>query len=426
MIPALSLALLASLASLASSSPYGQEPAATATESGPHFATVEGADSLLWGERVVLRDLRFQIKGQRIPFDAAKLVTKVTGDRIQISAHADAEDDLQLVGTFSLDYDPEILQQVVAPDAPIQFAIGRIASELCDTLIARDAGVALVAPGCLDLDFWLEGGPAELRIKLRDAPTLELTAAPQVDDHCLTGLQSLLRAQAKDNKVALRSDIEELLFAELPKDVSRRALAPSMQPKIEGPTIINVRVGARPDQAPFDVLMLHNPGSETAEMAVNFQELGWDKPRKKRNLVFNADGSALGELELSCSIPVPAGGTILLTARSLMPRGVFVSSDGPLAPILRPWDWRSITSAPSGKVSFISTYECSHPTAGPGWIVLAVADGRNAPFRVGTSRDEQGEELVFQQRNSIVRIETVASEQELRKLVVEYDGRVVN
>jgi hypothetical protein len=421
MIPALSLAMLVGLASPLS---LGQEPAATATETGPHFATVEGVDSLLWGKRVVLRDLRFQIKGQRIPFDAAKLTTQVEGNRIQISASDQAEADLQLVGTFSLDYDPDILQQIVAPDAPIQFAIGRIASELCDTLIAREAGFALVAPGCLDLDFWLEGGPAEIRVKLRDAPTLELTPAPQVDDHCLTGLQSLLRTQAKANKLPLRADVAELLFAELPSDVSRRALAPSMQPKLDGPTIINVRVGARPDQAPFDVLMLHNPGSETAQMAVNFQELGWDKPRKKRNLVFNADGSSLGELELSCTIPVPAGGTVLLTARALMPRGVFVSSDGPLAPILRPWDWRSLNSAPSGKVSFISTYECSDPTPGPGWIVIAVADGRNAPFRIGTPSDEQGRELVFEQRQSIARIQTVASDAELRKLVIEYDGRV--
>lgn len=423
MIPALSLAFLAGLAVLPIA---GQETAAVAAVQGPHFATVEGVESLVWGDRVVLRDLRFQIKGQRVPFDASKLVTQVTGDRIQISASETAESDLQLVGTFSLDYDPEILQQMVADDAPIQFAIGRIASELCDTLIAREAGVALVAPGCLDLDFWLEGGPAEVRIKLRDSPTLELTPAPQVDDHCLKGLRSLFRDHAEASKVPLRADIEELLFAELPKDVSRRALAPSMMPKIDGPTIINVRVGARPDQAPFDVLMLHNPGSESMDFAINFQDLGWDKPRKKRNLVFNADGSSLGELELSCSIAVPAGGTVLLTARSLMPRGVFVSSDGPLAPILRPWDWRSITSAPSGKVSFVSTYECSKPTPGPGWIVIAVSDGRNAPYRIGTARDEQNQEIVFQQRRSIARIQTVASDDDRRKLVIQYDGRVLD
>jgi hypothetical protein len=423
MIHALSLAFLAGLASPVAPA---QEAAAAATEQGPHFAIVEGVASLNWGDRVVLRDLRFQIKGQRMPFDLAKVVTKVTGERIQISASDSAEANLQLLGTFSMDYDPEILQQVVAPHAPIQFAIGRIASELCDTLIAREAGVALVAPGCLDLDFWLEGGPAEIRIKLRDTPTLELTPAPKVDDDCLAGLQILLREHAKVSKSPLRADIEELLFAELPQDISRRALAPSMIPKLDGPTIINVRVGARPDQAPFDMLMLHNPGHDSANIKVNFQELGWDKPRKKRNLIFNSDGSSLGELELSCSIPVPAGGTVLLTARSLMPRGVIASSDGPLAPILRPWDWRSLTSAPSGQVTFKSTYECSKPTPGPGWIVCAVADGRNAPFRIEAPRNEQGKSLVFEQRKSIARIETVASDAKRRKVVIEYMGRILD
>lgn len=423
MIHALSLAFLAGLAPPVAPA---QEAAAAATEQGPHFAVVDGVASLKWGDRVVLRDLRFQIKGQRMPFDAAKLVTQVTGERIQISASDSAEADLQLVGTFSMDYDPEILQQSVAPDAPIQFAIGRIASELCDTLIAREAGVALVAPGCLDLDFWLEGGPAEIRIKLRDAPTLELTPAPQVDDHCLKGLQALLRANAAASKAPLRADLEELMFAELPSDVSRRALAPSMTPKLDGPTIINVRVGARPDQAAFDILMLHNPGNEAANIEVNFQDLGWDKPRKKRNLIFNADGSSLGELELNCSIPVPARGTILLTARSLMPRGVIASSDGPLAPILRPWDWRSLTSAPSGTVAFVSTYECSKPTPGPGWIICAVADGRNAPFRIDVPRNEQGDSLVFTQEKSIARIETVASDAAQRKVVIQYKGRILD
>jgi hypothetical protein len=423
MIHALSLALFAGLAP---PSAPAQEAVPVVTEQGPHFATVEGVDSLLWGERVVLRDLRFQIKGQSSPFDAAMLVTQVTGERIQISAGADADPDLQLVGTFSMDYEPEILQQQVPPGAPLQFAIGRIASELCDTLIAREAGVALVAPGCLDLDFWLEGGPAEVRLKLRDAPTLELTPAPKVDDHCLKGLQALLRANAEASKSPLRADLEELFFAKLPTDVQRRALAPGMTPKLDGPTIINVRVGARPDQAAYDLLVLHNPGGESASMTVNFQELGWDKPRKKRNLILNADGSSLGELELSCTVMVPARGTVLLTARSLMPRGVIASSDGPLAPILRPWDWRSLTSAPSGVVTFVSTYECSQPSPGPGWIVIAVADGRNAPFRIDEVRDEQDEMLVFERRKSIARIQTAASDAETRKIVIQYKGRVLD
>lgn len=423
MIHALSLAFLAGLAPCIAAS---QAPVAATTEQGPHFAVVDGAASLNWGDRVVLRDLRFQIKGQSMPFDLAKLATKVTGESIEISASESAEADLQLVGTFALDYEPEILQQKVAPNAPIQLAIGRVASELCDTLIAREAGLALLAPGCLDLDFWLEGGPAEVRLKLRDAPSLELTAAPQIDEHCLKGLQSLLRSQAEASKTPLRADIEELLFAALPSDIRRRALAPSMTPDLAGPTIINVRVGARPDQAPFDVLMLHNPTGEATTIDVNFQELGWDKPRKKRNLIFNADGSTLGERELSCSIPVPARGTVLLTARSLMPRGVIASSDGPLAPILRPWDWRSLTTAPSGAVSFVSTYACSKPTPGPGWIVCSVADGRNPPFRIDIPRDEQGEVLVFTRHGSIARIETRASDAEQREVVIEYKGRIVD
>ena len=160
----------------------------------PRIEVIDQVPMLMWGEHTVLRDLRFVVKGQVLPFDAARVRIEADGDRGRILPAGPADEQLVLRGTFALDYEP-IIQQASHPgvDAPLQFVVGRVASELCDLLIAREHNLALHAPGCLDLNFWLEGGPAEVRLKLRDAPSIDLIPAPRAEDAALPGLRSALR-----------------------------------------------------------------------------------------------------------------------------------------------------------------------------------------------------------------------------------------
>ena len=395
----------------------------------PRIEIVDQVPMLMWGEHTVLRDLRFVVKGQVLPFDAARVKIEADGDRARFLPASPADEQLVLRGTFALDYEP-IIQQLTVPGdaAPLQFVIGRIASELCDLLIAREGGLALHAPGCLDLDFWLEGGPAEVRLKLRDAPSIDLIPAPQAKDTALPGLRDALREHFAAAKRELPSDLEDLWFTPLPDGLARRALAPSALVQLDQPRVINLRVGARPDQAAFDVLMLHNPGDKAQAIEVDFASLGWEKPKRQRLVVLNEDGSHLGVVSERCTIQVPARGHALVTIRNIMPRGMVASSESPLAPIRSPWVWKSLSSAPSGVVRFRSDWECRKHSGEAGWAIFAVADGRRAPYFIGGAKeflaDEETQELDYAQDNEILKLEIPAGNAGKRSLELKFTGRV--
>lgn len=395
----------------------------------PRIEVIDQVPMLMWGEHTVLRDLRFVVKGQTLPFDPTRIKIEADGTRARFLPASVADDGLVLRGTFALDYEP-IIQQLRAgdADAPLQFVVGRVASELCDLLIAREGGLALHAPGCLDLDFWLEGGPAEVRLKLRDAPSLDLIAAPPSKDHALPALRATLRARFEAAKRAVPADLEDLWFTALPDGLSRRALAPTATVQLDQPRVINLRVGARPDQAAFDVLMLHNPSDKAQSMEVDFAALGWEKPRRQRLVVLNEDGSHLGVVTERCSIQVPARGHALVTIRNVMPRAMLASSDGPLAPIRSPWVWKSLSSAPSGIVRFRSRWQCRNHDGSAGWVVFSVADGREAPYLIGAARellaDNQSVDLSYAQDSELIRIAIPAGEAGKRSLEMNFTGRV--
>ncbi|MAW59553.1 MAG: hypothetical protein CMJ94_01815 [Planctomycetes bacterium] len=415
------------LTSLAWASPaLAQEPAKLAVPTElPRLEVVDQVPFLLWGEHTVLRDLRFVSKGQTFPFDPARVRIEADGSGARFVPASAEDEGLVIRGTFALDYDPLILQsQLASPEAPVQFVIGRVASELCDLLATREGGLALHAPGCLDLNFWLEGGPAELRLKLRERPTLQLIPTPPTEDRALAGLRSGLRQAATETKRSLRPSIEELWFASLPDKLERRALAPTVVADLSQPRIFNLRVGALPDQAAFDVLMLHNPTAETRTMKVDYAALGWERPKRQRFVVLNEDGSSLGTLADGFELRVPPRGQTLVTLRTVMPRGMVASSAGPLAPMLEPWLWKSLTAAASGIVRFDSTWACRAHSGQAGWVVFSVADGRNNPYRVEKAELEQGSEVEVEQQGALVLLRLPASEPGTRSLLLKYVGRV--
>lgn len=395
----------------------------------PRIEVVDQVPMLMWGEHTVLRDLRFVVKGQVLPFDAARVRIEADGVRARFVPATPADEQLVLRGTFALDYEP-IIQQSTVPgaNAPLQFVVGRVASELCDLLIAREGGLALHAPGCLDLGFWLEGGPAEVRLKLRDAPSIDLIPAPDAQDQALPGLRQALSERFAAAKREVPADLQDLWFTPLPDELSRRALAPTAAVALDQPRVINLRVGARPDQAAFDVLMLHNPTEQAQTMEVDFAALGWERPKRQRLVVLNEDGSHLGVVTERCAVQVPARGHALVTVRNIMPRGMIASSDGPLAPIRSPWVWKSLSSAPSGVVRFRSGWECHKHSGAAGWAVFSVADGRRAPFFIGGASEILGEEesqgLVYAQDNELLKLEIPAGKAGKRSLELEFTGRV--
>ncbi|MCH2100463.1 MAG: hypothetical protein MK209_00855 [Planctomycetes bacterium] len=395
----------------------------------PRIEIVDQVPTLMWGEHMVLRDLRFVVKGQVLPFDPARVKIETDGDRARFVPASVSDEQLVMRGTFALDYEP-IIQQANLPtaDAPLQFVIGRVASELCDLLITREGGLALHAPGCLDLDFWLEGGPAEVRLKLRDSPSIDLIRAPQAQDAALPSLRKALSARFAEAKRQVPADLTDLWLTPLPSELKRRSLAPMAKASLDQPRIVNLRVGALPDQAAFDLLMLHNPSDQAQNMEVDFEALGWERPKRQRLVVLNEDGSDLGILSERFSLLVPAHGYAIITVRNVMPRGMLASSDGPLAPIRSPWIWSSLTSAPSGVVRFQSGWQCRKHNGQSGWIVFSVADGRQAPFFIGGARELIGKEdsadLKYRQNNQLLRLEIPAGNAGKRRLEIDFTGRI--
>ena len=98
--------------------------------------------------------------------------------------------------------------------------------------------------------------------------------------------------------------------------------------------------------------------------------------------------------------------------------------DGPLAPLLRPWLFESLTAAQSGVVDFWSTWKVGTPNADGGWAVFSVADGRDAPFRVGVAEDEQENGIVYRQQDALLFLELPAVQAAEWLVRLHFDGRV--
>lgn len=430
MLPSLLCSSVALLSSLGLA-PTQEASAEVVANELPRIEVVDQVPMLMWGEHTVLRDLRFVVKGQVLPFDAARVKIEADGQRARFLPASPEDEQLVLRGTFALDYEPIIQQSTLpAPDAPLQFVVGRVASELCDLLIATEDRLALHAPDCLDLDFWLEGGPAEVRLKLRDAPSIDLIPAPVAEDQALPSLRQAINERFAAAKREVPADLQDLWFTPLPDSLSRRALAPSASVALDQARVINLRVGARPDQTAFDVLMLHNPTDQTQSMEIDFTALGWEKPKRQRLVVLNEDGSHLGAVAERCTIQVPAGGHSIVTLRNIMPRGMVASSDGPLAPVRTPWTWKSLTSAPSGVVRFRSNWVCRNHSGETGWVLFSVADGRRAPFFISEAnelvkpKDREAIGLSLDQANALVRVLIPAGTAGKREIELAYTGRV--
>lgn len=400
-------------------------PAAVSLEGEARFDEVDGVSVLMWGEHTVLRDLRYFSKGQTLPFDPARVQLEQNGQLLQFRPTSDADRTLVLQATFAVDYAPTIVQSAAPTDGILQYGIGRSASERCDLLIAAQAGLALRAPGSLALDYWLAGGPAELHLKLRQEPTIELQQAPSKQEGLnLDWLKLALLETFKKRELPFPAALEELFIHPLPKGMERRAFAPNAAATLAQPTLINVRVGELPDVPAFDIVLVMNPTDEVLTQRVDFAALGWDKPKRQRIVIQLDDGSSLGVVREGFDLAVPARGYAMATLRAPMPRGLIANSDGPLAPLLRPWTFESLTAAQSGVVDFWSTWKVATPNAEGGWAVFSVADGRDAPFRVGVAEDEQENGLVFRQQDALLFLELPAVQAAEWLVRLHFDGRV--
>lgn len=416
MIRSLLTALLATAAAPA------QDEAASAPE-GLRFEERDGAPALLWGEHVLMRNPALMRSGLPVDFDAARIRFEAAGDGYRVLPADPADADLHLVGTFALSFQPELIQLAAGSGEALQFVIGRVASESCDALVAPESGLALVAPGCMQLDFWLQGGPAELRIKLDEQPLLRLIDAPQRSEALLTKVRGQLRAALSDDKTPLPPEVEQMMFAPLPEPWQRVPLAAQATLDPARPLVVNLRVADTGRAPAFDLLLFHNPDDAPRQMTVDFVELGWEKPRRDRFAVLYPDGDCLGIVERTLTVDVPAGGWTIASLRYRMPRGVIASSDGPLAPLLLPWEWQQLVAAPTGVMEVETTWAAPARGDNAGWLVLSVADGRRAPLEVGTVLDEQDRELEFSQNGAWARVMRQASEAETRELTVRFQGR---
>jgi hypothetical protein len=398
----------------------GQEP----ESAPPQFQLVHsgGELTLKWGEQTVLRELRLTVDGMSKALDEIEFKLVQDGRKLHIQTPG-LEGKRKLTGTFALNYDAVPLR--LAPPEfghQLQLKVGRSSSARCDALWAKNLGLALYAPGSLQMDDWKEGGLAEIRLNLSKDAALEIRDYKgPTGAELFESLRPELQRRFADQDGKLPPILDQLCNSKLPAGLQIEGIdqqAPEDWAQVE---LVNLRIPTLPGQPAFDLLLLLNPRSQNHQQVVDFKQLGWAKAKRKRLVIAYPDGDCLGEIRSSFQTSVPAHGWSLFLARELMPRGVIASSDGPLGALLHPWEWNGLGAAPGGKLSMTVSYKAPALADNSGWLILATADSQVGFMKVISARDEHQNELEFSQDRTWARVQRPAQTSEQRYLEIVFE-----
>jgi hypothetical protein len=404
---------------------FGPGARAQEPESGPpQFQLVHsgGELTLQWGEKTVLRELRLTVDGMNKTLDEVEFKLVQDGRKLLIQTPG-LEGKRELTGTFALSYNAVPLR-LAAPEFAhqLQLKIGRSASARCDALWTKDLGLALYAPGSLQVDNWKEGGLAEIKLYLSKDAELEIRDYQGPTGTLLfESLRQEIQRRYADSDGNLPPILDQLCNSKLPVGLQIEGIDQQAPIDWEQIELINLRIPDLPGQPGFDLLLLLNPRDQNHKQVVDFKQLGWTKAKRKRLVVAYPDGDCLGEIRSSFQTSVPAHGWSLFLSRELMPRGVIASSDGPLGALLHPWEWNGLGASPGGKMSMSVSYKAPALADNSGWLILATADSRVGFMKLVSAQDEHQNELEFSQDRTWARVQRPAQTSKQRYLEVVFE-----
>ncbi len=381
---------------------------------------------LLHADQVVLGELAMDRNGTPIPFRPQRISAREQDDG-SLELKLERGRLVRLHGVFRLS-EKALPLHFDAPATLFQLGIDKAYTRRCNALLAPDLDLALtLPPASLDLDFWAEGGPAAVSIKLDQSTILGLRPWSQAASTALADFQGWMQSNFSDEKSPLPAELQQAFVQDHGRAKQRRVLTVGARAwqQLE---VVNLRLGGLPGQPAYDVLWLHNPGTTPRHLELDMaQDLGWENTKRKRTAVRFPDGVCLGVFSERITADLPPGGHQLLVVRATVPRGVVASAAGPLAPRLWPWMWDSLEGSASGVAKFGEEFiALPHPHPDP-WVVFATDDRQGAPLRVQSVHDEEGEELSFEQGASWIRLLRLPRGQDQTwKLKLKYGGRMQN
>jgi hypothetical protein len=289
-------------------------------------------------------------------------------------------------------------------DPALSLAVGQQVSTQVHAIADVSRGLMLSLPkGSLDCSSWLEGGKLHFQADMK------------------TGFQfKVLPLPAGIGQIA---QVEGLPGPALPKGWEARMMSSAHATK--GPNLINLRVGKADPHPFFDVVLLHNPNKKAHQFKVDFEALGWERPKRWRIALDWTHGELLGTFRRELAVEVAGKSTTIVVVRYEMPRSIIATSLSPLSQVIAPWTWFSLSAAPSGSEEITCTYDAPKGPDGE-WIALSAADNRKAPpFKVLAISDENENKLKFSQKGALLLVQRLNKDaQERRYLKVFSDGRL--
>ena len=286
----------------------------------------------------------------------------------------------------------------------ISLAIGRQVAEHINAIADVSRGLMLSLPtGSLDCSSWLEGGKLRFQADMKTGFQFEISPLP-------AGIGQI-------------AQVEGLPGPALPKGWEARLM--STANAAPGPNLVNLRVGKADPHPFFDVVLLHNPNKKAHQFKVDFEALGWERPKRWRIALDWTHGELLGTFRRELAVEVAGKSTTIVVVRYEMPRSIIATSLSPLSQVIAPWTWFSLSAAPSGSEEITCTYDAPKGPDGE-WIALSAADNRKAPpFKVLAISDENENKLKFSQKGALLLVQRLNKDAlERRYLKVFSDGRL--